>query len=104
MTIEQAAREYIRLRRLRIDLKEHRNELHRECDADYDGGGRGCCVFQSREEEECMCDDIVEKSEWCPLCLESDVAHEWFVLASRAQGVALRRLEREVNRNSATKG
>jgi hypothetical protein len=88
MTIEQAAREYIRLRRLVIDLQSHRNNLHWKCDSEWgcDGNGHGCCFFQE------------DKSDWCPLCLEADVAHEWYTMALRHRAVALRRLEREVNR------
>jgi hypothetical protein len=87
MSIEQAAREYIRLRRLRISLRNHRNDLHSEC-AWLEGycDPSACCALTMDEED------------WCELCRESDVAHEWYRMAAQQQGVALRRLEREVNK------
>ncbi len=103
MTIEQAAREYIRLRRLKLDLKEHRNGLHDVCGFELGddhiacGTGRDCCVFTVTKKDN-EGNDVPDKDGWCDDCLESDVTHEWFKLASTHAAVALRRLEREVNR------
>ena len=102
MTVEQAAREYIRLRRLKIDLRDHRNGLHAECGAErsndpYRSHGQDCCVFTVTKMDN-EGNELPDRENWCDLCLESDVAHEWFLLATRAAAAALRRLEREVNR------
>lgn len=97
--IEQAAREYIRLRRLKLDLKAHRNGLHAECGyelgADHDHGGHGldCCVFNVTKVDSRGI-PVPDRDEWCDLCIESDVAHEWYRMAVAQTKTALRRLER----------
>ena len=101
MSVEQAAREYIRLRRLKIDLKDHRNGLHLECAVHETGeyNPSYCCVFTTTKRDE-EGNEIPDPDEWCEHCKESEVAHQWFLLASRKAAIALRKLEREVQKTS----
>lgn len=87
--IEEAARRFIFWRRVKLDLRNHRNALHHECpEADCDEGPLACCVFSGWDE-----------SEWCPKCMESNVAHQWQKMAASKAAGALRRLENAVSRS-----
>ena len=110
MTIEQAAREYIRLRRLRINLRSERFRLMHLCtetdfdDAPYWTGFSECLAsghYDDREERPIdgwdMVPDEAANSSRCVWCRVASRAELSYMRVAHKSGAALRRLERMVN-------
>jgi hypothetical protein len=114
MTIEEAAREYIRLRRLRLHLKRERFRLMNLCSGIEPGGH---AVEMDHSFSDCLCgyDDYDRRiegwdrvnsegitcDEMCPCCALALGAHLSYLRVANRSGAALRRLERKINSATA---
>ena len=109
MSIEQAAREYIRLRRLRLSLKRERFRLMYLCaetdDDEKHWSGFSACLasgyWDDRDDRPIDSWDEVPLDNdgqcvWCRIALRAERA---YMRTAYASGAALRRLERMVNRD-----
>ncbi len=82
--ITEAAINYIAKRRKRINLRARRNEL--EC--------------EEYENSDCWGPEDINKADWCRSCRNRQTIHEEYRWSATASAVALRRLERIVNRHT----
>lgn len=114
MTIEQAARKYVRLRRLRIRLRAERFRLMRMCtESDFEDGpywiGFSECLASGHwdDDQERPIDgwdtvtataDDSSRCVWCRVALLAELA---YMRAAHKSGAALRNLERKINSATA---
>lgn len=80
---------------MKLDMKAERLRLHEQCtENDDDESWSNCCLWYEDEYGKRTMDQ--DRRNWCDVCLASDIAHEWYLIASRMAAGSLRRLERAV--------